>query len=559
MTTETLRRFETRWAARWMILLPAAAALPLWFAIAAAKPLDIDEALHIMIARTGGVNWRDFLIALHGDAHPPLFYLALKALLTFESGHVADRAISIVSGGAAIYWFGSILRRLGVRPLLCLLASLAFAFSASLAELATDVRGYAPAMACLLFAFDGLIKLASESDGLRSISAAMVSAGICLAFWTEYSAAVVVMAMVASAAALAFSSAGASLRVHLRQSRAVAAGGTATLALSAAVLYVIHIRNWEHPLNHLRGYYYGDVPGERFGGFLARTTASEIRLFVPGWITNNAFALWFGLVGLAFSAWGAVAVLRRSRSAAHASRFLPAAVTAGTSLAIAAAACARVYPFGARMRHQALLFPFAMISFFVAFDELWRVARPLVRGVIAALLCGAVLGNSTFAAVNAWHFPPPILADAIADRAVSYPERTIIVGQFGARALLAHFGRYRWTFLFPAGRHGRMDLIRIERPGDPILVLRSGVARTLPLREDLTWEIIARTFTELDLSCATVVEVGDRQDPSNASREQFEMAVRRAASRAGLRAEVDDLDPDSLVRVCSMAPAKMRD
>jgi hypothetical protein len=76
--------------------------------------IDYDGWQHVFIARE--VPWSAFWADVDRNAHPPLFYLLLRAMTWLGSGRLVYRALSIVAAVVATYVVGRIATRVFGRP-----------------------------------------------------------------------------------------------------------------------------------------------------------------------------------------------------------------------------------------------------------------------------------------------------------------------------------------------------------------------------------------------------------------------------------------------------------
>src|SRR5581483_4379321 len=112
VSTAADREHAPRWFA-WSLVAVAAAALLIRVRIGALAFMDFDEWQQVFMA--SAPRWRDLAYELHAEAHPPLFYLVLKAIVSIGHAKLLYRSIAILPGAGSVVVIGLIARRL-MRP-----------------------------------------------------------------------------------------------------------------------------------------------------------------------------------------------------------------------------------------------------------------------------------------------------------------------------------------------------------------------------------------------------------------------------------------------------------
>ncbi len=137
---DKFRRFRLAW-------LLAAALLGLALRIAAARgDYWLDEAWSAWFAREAGTPGRVFFAINHDNNH--LLNTLWLQLVGWGSPPILGRALSIVSGSAAVIVAGMIGARRGTRP--AIVTAILFAVSPILVTYGSEARGYAPMLLALL-------------------------------------------------------------------------------------------------------------------------------------------------------------------------------------------------------------------------------------------------------------------------------------------------------------------------------------------------------------------------------------------------------------------------
>jgi len=200
------------------VVLLVAAALAIRLAAVSRKVLWFDEFLTAAFARR---SWAGLVRAIRHEAHPPLYFLSMKAWTdVFGDGAFALKAFSVIAGTAALVVLHRAARTaFGSRGAIA--AGVLFAFSTVQIDQSTDAKPYAllVMMAALLLAALAAAAVRPES-GARS-AAAVLLAGLTAATHFYGCAAAIV---IAACAAIAF---------RYRARRTAAAALAAAAAASA--------------------------------------------------------------------------------------------------------------------------------------------------------------------------------------------------------------------------------------------------------------------------------------------------------------------------------------
>jgi Dolichyl-phosphate-mannose-protein mannosyltransferase len=157
------------------ILLPAgalvAAALLLRLCAASRKVLWFDEFLSANFSRR---SWGELFAAIRHEAHPPLYFAALKVwTAAFGDGPAGLKSLSIAAGIVAlVFLFLAIERLAGALP--ALVAGVLFAFSSVQIDQATDAKPYA-----LLALFCAVLLWSLAVGGRGSLAVAVAAALAC--------------------------------------------------------------------------------------------------------------------------------------------------------------------------------------------------------------------------------------------------------------------------------------------------------------------------------------------------------------------------------------------
>jgi hypothetical protein len=345
----------------------------------AVRPIEFNGFWHVFIARNLSREWRAL-------AHPPLYLILLKAVQAFGHAPLVYRSIGIASGAASVYLVGRILEKLRVRPEVGLLGAAAMALAGNPMSLSLTIESYALSVAFLLGSFFFYLDFVGDAPPpLRSrISFAVLAA---LALLTHYFAGLYLGACVA-APFLAAAILPAWRQAFRRSFPSRAKAGAWTLLPLAGLgllLYELMARSWVGSSKGLPAFYF-DRRFETLAHFLVRNLGNTFGLLSPIASPRARYAI-AGLVvffALAIS-------LAASGKPEDPRRLLPALFSLLLLLAGAVLGSLRLYPFGGALRHQFLIYVFALLAAFIALDGLLGLLRGRpARVATLAAAAGAV-------------------------------------------------------------------------------------------------------------------------------------------------------------------------
>ena len=349
----------------------AALAAALLVAVAARHIVGYDSFWHVFIARQD--RWPNFWREVALNAHPPLYYLLLRATSrVFGHSLLVYRLISILAIAASTVLIARIVHRSSGSSAVAVAAAAAFGLSFSAFDLGLEVRAYALNLAwmlgaCLLF----VDWMAPEAPDFPAWKRWMFALTLSAALLTHY------------AAAFFFAAAGATIVLlwfgHAQWRRRLAAELThhgvsavamfALPALVAALSYSIHAASWTGRLNHVPAYMYYPS-GESALSFLTRAGSTLATLFFPTTGLDLPVVPMSMTIGVALLALAGRAV-RRSEIGA-----VPIVLFASMLALNVVAALAGRYPLGGALRHESFLFPFLVIAVFVGLESARRAVPP---------------------------------------------------------------------------------------------------------------------------------------------------------------------------------------
>jgi hypothetical protein len=349
------RAVAARWCAWFplLIVLMTGAALRLhdlgeyWF--------HPDEGIHFDVAAQGGLM--RFFGAMKAQAHPPLYYLALRAWSWISSDPGWLRLLSVLAGVLTLAMAYLLVRRLAGRTG-ALAAAAAAAAAPGLVVMSQVMRQYA---FLLLFETAALLFLARHMDAGRRRDLAAYAAALLLAVASHYS-----MLLVLPALGAVWIHQAATHRWDRRRVLAVAAAHAPALLLAAA-LVVRHIFR-----TFIGQRYWDDLTSGYLQGYIAEVPSDFLTLPY-----GTGAYLFGGAAFLALGPWllaGLWLMARRGRAV----WLLFGGVILATAVTLS---WARLYPLGCT-RHAVYLLPLFLVPLGVS------VQAAVDRGARAAAIAG---------------------------------------------------------------------------------------------------------------------------------------------------------------------------
>ena len=150
----------------WALAAIAAVSLVIRAYIGSLEFMDFDEWQQVFMA--SAPRWKDLAYELNAEAHPPAFYLLLKALLLLGHSKLLYRCIALIPGAGSVFLIGVIARKLLRSPAVALLCAGALAVSAAAITISIEVRQYQLAVFLILVAFDAFLAMWRAEGSLRS-------------------------------------------------------------------------------------------------------------------------------------------------------------------------------------------------------------------------------------------------------------------------------------------------------------------------------------------------------------------------------------------------------
>ena len=513
------------------------------FRLSANHYLDLDHngAWHVFIAKNLDRWWRS-------PPHPPLFLVLLRACDAVRHSLLSYRAVPILSSLASVALVGAILRRMETRPAVALLGALTMACAQTATVLALEVESYSLCVLLLLGAFFCYVELVRTDSAPAARHrwgfATLTSLGLTAHYFTALFLVVSVFAPFVLAAMW-----GAYRRGMARTLPGRWRGDLATLSLPAAVsvaVYFAVLRPWlAAPLNHLLRFYFH--PGqESLSSFLIRNLSGTVALFAPVAGPRARFNLPLLAIFLGAVVWAAAA----GRTRAGGRRVWPALFLVLLLLLTMAFGVFGRYPFGGSMRHQFLIFVFALLAGSVAFDEVLHRFGSRGRAV-AGVFAVAALAADVYVNRNGYRIPPfepfewkrGVVSRHLQGVSAAHLDHLNTVALMMER----YTWDWRWTGHEPAD--DQIDRYELSGEGRLTLIEHRRWWR-LDFSNPALYREIATSMRQGSCEVAFGVYQNVYRPPwrttSPEARNRLEMAIHDLAPKAGLRVSRIAIDDDAI-------------
>jgi hypothetical protein len=497
-----------------------------------------DETWHVSIAAVE--PFRQFVEELRWDSHPPLQYLLLRWLTPLHGSELSPRLVSMLASlGTILLAYLCALEIALSRPV-ALLAALLFAVSSTHLNVAICVRGYSLSTMLTMAAFRYFLRIlrdpatAGRTDRLGFVLTAL------LAIWSESCAALVVLAALA-----VFLLEGLRRPGFLRalwRGDGLWASWMEPLVLFLGAGVFLGWLQWNRATGFVA--HVSDcfrAKGEPLAQFAVRGFTATLDAFAPlGLPSARVSPLVSGLF-LAVLGWLTLRCMR-SMSTFGALRAAVILIIGQLWTAIFVLAAFEIYPYGGRMRHQFVLFPFLAFVLLLVLDEIyrWLRAKPFRVLLCVAFAAGTVatsLDGLGRGPVEEFSPTPTLWADEIGGLLHErQQDDAIYTTEIDAIGVFSHLRDYRWS-LRQTGPD-RLDLFTLEKEGSPaIRVLRESSVWWPPAPLDAAFaKRLAGSLRRCGIKTAWVVALTLEARPSILERTDDE------PTRALLAAEGLDLD-----------------
>ena len=295
------------------------------------------------------------------------------------------------------------------------------------------------------------------------------------------------------------------------------------------------------PLSSLVSYYYRPRV-DSLSSFLVRNLRETFDLFAPFWLARARTAVPALAFFLALVLWAAISETPARRD--RVDRLLPALVLAlllGIGMVLGVLG---KYPFGGLMRHQFLLFLFAVLAGGVALDRAIRSAGSRWRPAVAAVAGAAVVASFALRGPATTGLAPEALRERLGVFSADVPEGgTVFVDLFNLIGLFSATADGAWRFVGRDAEDPLIETYEVRRGGRRFVVVALRRWWTFDWRSERLYVDLRRMGERRSESCQAVGSVSGsifdsvRPSFSDAQIERSAHRIEEAAGRQGLAVE----------------------
>ncbi|HLM99711.1 MAG TPA: hypothetical protein VK335_10540 [Bryobacteraceae bacterium] len=508
---------------RWLLAISLLAAIPRIY-LGATQFIEYDGYWHVFIAMQD--DWHQFYKEYQSNFHPPLFYLLLKVAIWFGRTPLVYRAISLLTGIAAVFVTGKIAERLSVYQYTPVVAALAYGVALPSIIISCEVRSYMLSVFLILVSFYYFLDVLSEPAHTPIKSRALFALYAVLAGYSHYGAFLYICACVVTAMLFDVSLFRRKLWKRLAQD------GVTFGAIAAALAYVYMTHGQPHAVvaGHLHKRYF-QSGHESLWVFLTRNSHDLFNWFSPFPVTGGITVYVVFTAMILAAAWLVYLIRRLTRP--ENVRAAAALLTSAMLLAIiVAGGVLGKYPYGGELRQQFFLFPFVILCGCILLDRIAEALNP--RPATALLLSVSAV------TIGAWSFAfaqyPKInteLGTAQMNRfRRDFPSPpAVYVDQFNLINFFTHYHDWRWHFVGHCQDAPAIDIYRVTRADQSFLLLRDFARWNLDWADQALFHDLAGCVREQRLPSLTVFYA--RQQPqADAIQRESEVASRMLAGAA---------------------------
>ena len=497
------------------------------------RPIDYNGFWHVFIARNLSREWLNL-------QHPPAYLVLLRISDTLSRTVLSYRSWGLLAGVGSVFLLGRLLLELRCRRATAAMGAAVMALSVNSIRLSNEVESYSVCvflvLASLLFYFRLVEPVGSPGWPRRLAFAALTSLAIAFHYFAGlYAAACVAAPFVLAALAPDYRKA---------MSKALPKRWLADVAtilpplLVGRYLYQVQAKRWVMPLSSLPSFYYRPLT-DTASSFLIRNLRETFNLFAPVAFAHARVAIPILAAVLVAIAWPMVRERREERSPL---RLLPLIFLAGLLVGGMVLGLRGLYPFGGQMRHQYLIFLFAVLAGMVALDAALRhlseAGRAAALGGLAVMLAADFL----------WQLPallhpaPDRLRPILEARDMDF-RRTgrVSVDQFGLVALFTRYYDSGFDFAERVADSPPIDRYEVRSDGARFEVLAFRDWWIFEFWDDRVFDELSRAWSMEKDGCngllrvnGTVFDQPVRSRPDDKFRVTLEARLRAAAAAHGM-------------------------
>jgi hypothetical protein len=497
------------------------------------RPIDYNGFWHVFIARNLSREWLNL-------QHPPAYLVLLRISDTVSRSVLSYRFWGFAAGVGSVFLAGLLLLELRCRLLTAVVGALVLGFSFNPIRLSNEVESYSVCVFLILASFMFYVRIVAPEwagAGPRAAFAILTSLAIAFHYFAGLYAAACVGAPFVLAALVPDYRKAMSKNLAKRWLADVAT--ILPPLLVGACLYEVQAKRWVMPLSSLPSFYYEPLR-DSVSSFLVRNLRESFNLFAPIAFPRARVALPILAAFLLAVAWWTVRERRQGRR--QALRLLPLIFLAALLAGGMVLGLRGLYPFGGQMRHQFLIFLFALLAGMVGADaavaRLSPIGRITVLGGLVAILAADFLVQLPLLL----HPDPDRLRPILEARDADFREvGRVSVDQFGLVGLFTRYYASGFRFAERVSNSPPVDRYEIGSGDGRFDVLALRDWWIFEFWDDRVFDELSRTWSKRGETCngllrvsGTVFDQPARPRPDERFRSVLEARVRAAAVAHGL-------------------------
>ena len=467
--------------------------------LAATQFIEYDGYWHVFIAAQD--NWQQFQWEYHSNFHPPLFYLLLKLALLFGHNRMVYRAISLLTGVAAVFVIGKIAEKVSLRRETAVVAALTYGLALPAIIISCEVRSYMLSVFFVLVSFYYFLDVVGPAGSASGKSRALFALSAILAGYSHYGVFSYVFACAVCAALFDLFPP----RQNLAKRLALDFAAFGPIAAALSYVYFTHARAHAHAAEHLQSYYFQPGRGESVGGFLLRNTRALFNRFSP--VAVGTLAQFRVVLAALILCAGSLAYLIRNLRRPENARAAATVLTTGLILtATMVSAVMDIYPYGGDLRQQFFLFPFVILCGCILLDRLaTAIGRPRLASAVVVSAVAAILAGWTIAFAQG----PKITTELGTAQMIRFRETfpapvAVYLDEFNLINFFIHYHNWDWRFAGHNSAVPTVDVYRVSRGAQSLLVLRDRQRWNLDLGDRSVYADLAKCIRSQALPSLTV-------------------------------------------------------
>ena len=446
----------------WLLGVSLLAAVPRIY-LGATQFVEYDGYWHVFIAVQD--DWHQFYKEYQSNFHPPLFYLLLKVAIWFGRTPLVYRAISLLTGIAAVFVVGRIAEQISFNRYTPVVAALAYGVALPSIIISCEVRSYMLSVFFILTSFCCFLELLQPEAPIKS--RAQFGLYAVLAGYSHYGAFLYIGACVATAILFDVSL----FRRNLWKRLARDAVTFAAIAAVLAYVYLTHGRSHTVVAEHLHGHYFNPSQ-ESLWTFLIRNSRQLMNLFSPLMVTSETSFYLILAVLILGAAWQVFLIrqLARPENVRAAATIL---TSAGLLAAMVAGAVLGKYPYGGELRQQFFLFPLAILCGCILLDRIAAALSPRLATAPLLVVSAVTIGAWSFAFAQYPKVRTELGTTQMNRFRRDFPApAAIYVDEFNVINFFIHYHDWQWHFIGHCQAAPEIDIYRVTRASESFLLLR---------------------------------------------------------------------------------------